>query len=369
MPLAPIVNGAFLSNEIHFGDNIVAGGPFIGLASIPNTTLVTQTYTGLSIAGVGAAQYSVPLGQFPVVVNPGQSAIVQVNFSPTGGSTLATATLGTNTTFAPTLDLKGLNAGIAAAQAFPYFAFPTIKVGLSSTFNLVQISNLSNAIINVTNIAFATGTDFFTVGAPVVPFNIPANGQSTAFGVQFIPTVIGGRNDLLGITAGGVLNQVPYSGIGSTLQSAFSLTGGTQGTLFAVSGNSGVSNPAILIAAPNNLNCEEASSFVKLHDFGIPNREKQLMRIRGHYEDLGVATVTFTAKGKRQGQPDENIQVSVVIGSIAADGWIREFTSEPVPVTAELVQITVSRAGNSGPASLIDYMPEFEPKGEVIGGT
>jgi hypothetical protein len=305
-------------------------------------------------------------------MNPGQSVIIEVDYTPSSGienavvtATFQGSTPGNPTTFI-TIPLLGTQAGTNFAQPFPNLIFPTTKVGQTSTYANAVIVNTAQVNMTVTSIAMVTGTDFFIVGAPVVPFTINVGAQSAAFSIQFIPTVVGSRNDTLNVVAGGNTASIGVSGLGATLQSAFSLSGGTQGMLFAFPG---ASAPLILIANPASLNTEEASSWVKLHDFQLPNIEKQWMRIRGHYEDLGPATISFQLRARRVGKPDEIIIVSKAIGTAFADGWIREFATEPTPVSGELVQITASRLANSGPVSLIDYMPSYEPKGEVISGT
>jgi hypothetical protein len=329
---------------------------------------ITLGSSGASFIGANAADYSFPAGQIPVTLQPGQSALISVTFTPSGLG-LRSATLSLATSIGPivSVTLLGTGSNTALAAAFPTdLNFPNTKVGLSTTFANMQIVNMFNASVTVTAIALVTGTDFFLVGAPIPPFVILQGGSSAVFSVQFSPTLVGARNDTLNITVAGNAAATHVGGVGSVLQSAFNLTGATQGALFAFPGGG---LPLILLAAPTNLNSEEAGSFVKLHDFQIQNLEKQVMRIRGHYEDLGVATVSFTCKAKRLGQSDETIVVAVPIGTVAADGWIREFISEPTPVTGELVQITVSRLALGGPVSIIDYCPVFEPKGEVIGGT
>jgi len=365
---ATVINGLF-SDGIILWQSVGGPATFDGFACVPNTTNQTQTFTGATLSGSNPGDFTVPAGQFPVTVNPNQTALIHVSVTPPGGvSHIALVTINTNTVFAPNFQVTFNQFGTQYGQPMPsILGFPTTKVGQVSTFANYQIFNTGNAILYVTNITLTTGTDFFIVGAPIVPFNIPIGGSSAVFTIQFIPTVVGARNDILTVTGTGVADSSgSLTGIGSTLQSAFNLTGGTQGSLFALSGGG---NPLILLANPNSLNTEEPGSFVRLHDWQMPNYEKKLMRIRGHYEDLGPATISFKARSRRIGEPDDVIQVPVVIGTAFADGWLREFTSEPCPLSGELIQLTCSRAANSGPVSIIDYIPEFEPAGEVIGGT
>lgn len=370
---ATVINGVYNVNGTSVNwPSVVGAGPFDGYALVPNIQPTAQTFTAATISGGSApGDFTVDPTQFPVTVPAGQTAIIKARFAPTaGGFRTGFMNITTNSAYTPQVYLIGIQAvGVTPGTAFPYTQFPNTKVGLSTTLANVQINNTSNGAITVSGIAFTTGTDFFLVGAPVPPFVILQSGSSIVFSVQFSPSVVGNRIDTLNITTsgvGGTVVQTTFQGNGTTLQSAFNLTGATQGTLFAFPG---AGSPLILLANSADLNSEEAGSFIKLHDFQIQNLEKQVMRIRGHYEDLGVATATFTLKAKRVGQPDETTFLATQIGTVAADGWIREFVSEPVPVTGELVQITVSRAAGGGPVSIIDYCPVFEPKGEVVGGT
>jgi len=380
---ALVINGVYFSYNMTWS-NVVVAGPCTGVCLIANTLNIPVTLNSGAISGAAAARFSLPGGQFPVTLQPNQTAVIQVAFDGAPGTlvfptsfsaVLAIAT--SNSNFNPLQNLTGIVTGTGnqfGGQTFPSntVGFPTTKIGQTVTLSQFRISSTANNVIRITNIALVTGTDFFLTGAPIVPFNINPFAVSPLFGIQFTPTVAGGRNDTLNVTiddgAGGHISTVAVllQGTGSTLQSAFNLTGATSSTLFGVSGSA---SPLVLLASPSNLNCEEPGSLVKLHDFGIINLEKQWMRIRGHYEDLGAATVSFKLRSRRQGKPDDVQTVNTPIGTAFADGWIREFVSEPTPVSGELIQITIIRAGNAGPVSLIDYVPEYEPKGAVIGGT
>jgi hypothetical protein len=293
-----------------------------------------------------------------------------VFFTPGGaGSRTSFINITSLTTFAPSGFLNGSQNGPGGGQPFPSdITFPNTKLGTATNFANAQIVNVANAQITVSSIAFATGTDFFLINPPITPFNIPAGGKSAVFTIRFIPTAVGARNDTLNVvtTTPGFTLIAVVSGTGTVLQSAFTLAGTSQDTLFAFPGSG--TGPVVLRASPLDLNCEESGSFLRMHDLGQIDQEKQVLRVRGHYEDLGVATITITATSRRLGKPDQVSVKNVSIGSAAADGWVREFLAE-VNITGELVQLKVSRAANSGPVSIIDYIPEFVSKGEVIGGT
>lgn len=342
---ASVIAGVYNVNGTSINwPSVVGAGPFDGYALVPNTQSTSQTFTGATISGGGApGDFTFDPTQFPVGVPAGQTAIIKVRFAPTAaGFRTSFMNIATNSAYAPQVYLIGIQAvGVTPGTAFPYTQFPNTKVGLSTTLANVQINNTSNGAITVSGIAFTTGTDFFLVGAPVTPFVIPLGGSSVVFSVQFIPSVAGNRIDTLNITtsgAGGVVVQTTFQGNGTTLQSAFNLTGATQGSLFAFPGSGA---PLILLSDPNDLNTEEVGSFVKLHDYQIPNLEKQTMRVRGHYEDLGLANLIISARSRRVGQLDEISSTTVPIG-LTGDNWIREFVGE-VEVTGELVQLTFSR--------------------------
>jgi hypothetical protein len=365
---ATIISGIWSSPTIIFTGTDAAGLAETGFCVVPNTQNGPITITAGNIT-FGTATFSVPAGQFPVTLNPNQSVIIQVTMTQPADSLGKSGNLNlvTNTPYSPNVALSLIAGNPNLADFFPsLLSFPITKVGQSSTFANAVIVNTQNTPLTVSNIALTTGTDFFIVGAPVVPFVMGPSTTTAPFSLQFTPTVVGSRLDTITVTSNNGPEARMLSGVGSTLQSAFNLTGGTQGSLFALSGG-GV--PLILLANPNSLNTEEPGSFVRLHDWQMPNYEKKLMRIRGHYEDLGPAIISFKARARRVGQPDEIIQANIAIGTAFADGWLREFTSEPVPLSGELIQLTCSRAANSGPMSIIDYTPEFEPAGEVIGGT
>lgn len=375
---ATVINGTFYGGGLLW--TAVVGGSYKGYTIFGvSNNYPTQTFLSYNIGGSFASEYSCPAGQFPVTVNPNQSVIIEVDFAPLGlGQRWGTGVNFTNLTLVnsggpnpaqvlPALLFgTGVSAGNGLAQAYPDGTFPNTKLGQVTGLTPVVIVNNNSVAATVTALGLTIGTDFSLAGAPIVPFTIPVGGASAAFTINFAPTVVGSRGDTLSVTTAVGTSTIGLTGYGTTLQSAFNLTGALQGTLMAFPGNN---SPVILQVIAGNGNSESSGLFTRLHDFAMPNQEKQLMRIRGHYEDLGPATITFTARSRRVNQPDEIISVSIPIGTAFADGWVREFTSEPTPINGELIQLTGSRAANSGPVSLIDYMPVFEPKGEVIGGT
>jgi len=367
---ATVIAGLFGTDQLAWVPQAV-GQPAVGITLVPNNQPVSVTLTGAVVSGAQAADFTVDPGQFPVVVNPGQTAIIEVTATPSAlGARNALLTITTNRTgFVPSFPLiTSGNNTVPDARLFPSntLYFPTTKVGSVSDFVQARIVNLWNADVTVTSIAITTGVNFSIVSAPATPFLLPRGTVSALITIEFAPTVVGSLNDAISVTVNGVnTTGSALQGTGSVLTSAFPLSGGTTGALFAFPG---VAFPMIRLANIDDLSTEEASSIFRMHDFQQPNLESQLLRVRGHYEDLGVAAITITAETRRKGKPNSIVSDAISIGTIAADGWVREFIGD-LNISGELIRITVGRAANSGPVSIIDYCPMLEPKGEVIEGT
>lgn len=362
---APVISGLYSSASITWQGSPV-GQASVGVCAIPNIYGVPVTLgAGPSIIGPNAADFTVLAGQLPVTLQPGQTALISVQFAPFAlGARTATLSILVSIGLLAVVQLSGTAVNTAYAEGFPSdLNFPNTKVGLSTTFANMQIVNLFNAAVTVTAIGLTTGTDFFIVGAPITPFVLLQGASSAVFSIQFSPTVVGSRNDTLNVTVAGNIASSHLGGIGSVLQSAFNLTGATQGSLFAFPGGG---LPLVMLSDPSDLNTEEVGTCSKLHDYQIPNLEKQTMRVRGHYEDLGPAVVTITARSRRIGQPDESVSTQVSIGTLAADGWIREFVGE-LEITGELIQISFSRGSGPWSASEPDAFVINPTLGSVYG--
>ena len=366
-----ILNGIYGDNNAPIWGNplnALLNTPIDGFLIINNQLNTTDTFNAPVISGPNAAQWSVPGGQFPFSLNPGQSAVflVQVTLAAANVAYSATLSVPRNLGTSPTYALTTFPGGAVFLMPTVVYS-PLTKVGQTSQFNNLALINSGNSAVNINSIALSVGTNFSLLSVPFTPFGLNPGADSALFGVQFNPTVTGYQQDSVVFTTSGteVTTTPNQIGFGSVLQSAYNLTGGTTGTLFAFP-NQG--QPLIKIANAANLNSEEAGSFVKLHDFQIQVNEKQLLRVRGHYEDLGPATITIMAVTRRIGEPDMVVTQAVAIGTAFADSWVREFTGD-LNITGELIQLTVSRAANGGPVSIIDYIPEVVAKGEVIKGT
>lgn len=350
------------------------GSPSTLFIMFANNGAIAITCAGpATITGTNAADWTIPVGVFPFTIPPGQTALIPVVFTPSGGGARS-ANVGIPST-GPTLSVPvtGTGGANASAQPDPSVLFPSTIVGNTNEFDFFTIVNTSGTPVTISQIRLTTGVDYTLVFLPSLPFVIPAGGASPTFGVQFTPTLAGVRTDKLNVgwytnTASGT-NFVDLQGTATVLVSAFTMIGATQGLLMAFP-NAGA--PLVKVANPNSLNSEEAGAFVRLHEFMQSNTEKHLLRVRGHYEDLGVASFIITAKTVQFVNGVRKITTyasqPVNIGTIAADAWPHEFIGE-VEITGEMIQLTFSRGANSGPVSIIDYVPEFETKGEVIGGT
>lgn len=247
----------------------------------------------------------------------------------------------------------------------PNLSFPAIGIGDTETFpDDIVIRNISTVPIQIVTLAFTSGLSFAMVGGgPALPIVLAPGAASVPIQVSFTPTAAGSISDsLIATLDSAATTPLLLNGTGNQITPAFNLSGKTSGTLFGFPGE-------IRQADPANLDTEEVCSFTKMHDFGIIINEKQVLRVNGHYQDLGEATITIRAETRRKGQPNSVETADVVIGTVGAtDEWVRSFYGE-INITGELIQLQVSRAPGSGPVSIIDYTPELETKGEVVAGT
>lgn len=104
-----------------------------------------------------------------------------------------------------------------------------------------------------------------------------------------------------------------------------------------------------------------------------PGYEKVLRRVELYYKDIGVCTsLTLTVKAWRpQLNPPlggyDTQSDTISIGSVVAGG--KELSAYfDVNLSGELIVMSLTRAANSGPCSIIGFMPQFEDAGEKVEG-
>jgi hypothetical protein len=378
---ASLIGGLYQTLTMFFGGIPSVGATEVGFCLVPNATAAPITITSLSFAGPGGANFNnAVFGQLPVTVPSGQSVILSIGYTTPAGGGTQTGTLVCNTSSGslPTVNLSG-TSGANKIDAFPSVMFPPVKVGQSLPLAIFQIVNNSLTNNTLTALAMQTGTDFAISGGPALPLTLGAQASSSPFSIVFTPTTTGVRTDNLLTTNVNGVTQIPVSGTGTTLQSFDNLGPPTPAGALLMAFRGNTFPPVILFTQQNNLpaqlvntDCEEAASGLKITDFGRPNNENEVLRVRLHYVDLGPATMFITLQTRRQdvtpAQLGTQLQTKTFnIGTAAADEWPRQVTVD-FNITGELVQINIGRNAANGPVMIIDYSTEWVPKGEVLEG-
>lgn len=321
--------------------------------------LTLGTAAGVGPASITELAYGIDeLNEFSVLA--GLAAVVSA-YSVTGGS-LGLLAFGTSILKADPSNLACEEA--ASLTQTTNFAEPFVEktpIQLRLKYedrgaSLISVSVTSGGVTSVSpNVVIGTvGADNYVKDA-ILPFHVEG---------EFAEAVI-----YVGANAGPVsITELDYGidewseftvlGGLPAVVSAFSVTGTPLG-LFAF-------GTGILKADPSNLDCEEAASFVKTHDFQLSGFEKHVPYVTLKYEDLGVAAFSLSAKSKREtiaGSP-----ATVSIGTVGADRLIK-WAQTNISINEEIVEFTLSRTALSGPLSFTEQMFRHEQRGEVREGT
>ena len=323
--------------------------------------------TALSFSGTDAALFTVQSApSLPVALMPGESQVITIRFAPVStGVKSATLVVDSDAWNAP-VDVNLAGSGVAAGTKTlsvdpSSWDFGSIKTSTSSDEKLLVITNTGTTDVQVTTLNFASP---FAAGstAPGLPATITP-GNTLSFGAIFSPSVAGYQEAAAGASVVSDAAASPFdvllSGTGFNITPAFELTDNIPGVFLGFVLGSVV---VVKKADPTDLNCEETALFKKLHDFNLPGFEKTLHRTRFRYENLGVATVNVKATSVR-----DSVNVNKVIGTGGADEKVRNSIAD-LNISHDLIEIEFSRAASSGPLSITEYTPRFEPKGEVIEG-
>ncbi|RMF62199.1 MAG: choice-of-anchor D domain-containing protein, partial [Calditrichaeota bacterium] len=154
----------------------------------------------ISLLGTNASEFSVSIGG-EFVLAPGQSQAVDVNFSP-GSEGAKTATLRIESNDPDENPLDVVVSGNAVTTPIPDIAvnptshdFGDVQVDQASN-QMVEVSNVGAADLNVTSIAItgADSTDFSV--ADTTPFTLAA-GASKTMEVSFTPHTVGTKSAAL----------------------------------------------------------------------------------------------------------------------------------------------------------------------------
>ncbi len=306
----------------------------------------------------------------PVNIPVDGSVIVTLRFSPDAvqaeTGTVSWVHNGINTPRVDSLSGTGVVAGTIALSVDPSsHDFGTQKTTVATAEKLFTVENTGtvDVIISAVNFAapFSTGGTTLSLPLTLTP------GSTDQFGVIFTPTAEG---DITKAAGASVVSDaatdpvdIELTGEGILIVPAFILTGATQAFLLGFfKPSTGVS--VVKQADASDLNCEEAGSFKRLHDFGVPGVEKHVKRVRFRYEDEGAVVVTVQLDSAR----DAAVSQAVSIGSAGAGSVLKNAFAN-IQMSHDLVEVKFSRAADGGPFVMTEYDPRIEPGGEVIEAT
>ena len=196
-------------STVHFG-NVVIGQSETAVVVLTNSGETRVTVSAINWSG---PQFAASAPNLPLIIPAGQSASVNVTFSPSAtGWTPGTVTFASNASD-PTLQLAVRGTGVTSTGlgASPSsVSFGQVTVGASSTVPVV-LTNLRSYKVKIS--AFqATGSGFSVTG-PALPITLSA-GQSITLQSTFVPPSAGMSAGSVFIS-GPNLN-VPLTGMGTT---------------------------------------------------------------------------------------------------------------------------------------------------------
>jgi hypothetical protein len=200
----------------------------VGVSSTAQiVTLTNQGNGALMIANIQITGDFAQTNNCPASVAANASCTFNVVFTPTAtGTRSGTLTITDNASGSPhSVALSGTGLGTPAVALSPATpTFPSEPVGVSSTAQIVTLTNQGNGALTIANIQI-TGDFAQTNNCPA---SVAANASCT-FNVVFTPTATGTRSGTLTITdnASGSPHSVVLSGTGNDFTIAISPTSET----------------------------------------------------------------------------------------------------------------------------------------------
>lgn len=192
---APVGQLALNPPSLNFG-NIALGGN----ATLPVTvTNSGQASVHISQVSTTDAQFAVSGFSIPATLNPGQSATLQVKYSPTAAvPTSGSISLVSDIQGSPTiLSLFGKGAQAAIVVSPASLNFGNVAVS-TSKLQTVTISNTGNASLNITQASLSAAN--FSISGFATPVTIPA-GQSSTLNITYSPQSSGAVSGSLSLTS------------------------------------------------------------------------------------------------------------------------------------------------------------------------
>jgi Abnormal spindle-like microcephaly-assoc'd, ASPM-SPD-2-Hydin len=204
-----------------------AGTLAFGNVNVKTTSTQTLTLTSSGTAAVTVnaatltgAGFTMSGATFPLTLNPGQAATLQVSYSPTAdGSATGSITLSSNSSSGGTSTVSLSGTGISPQLTLSSGALAFGNVAVNSTgAQTLTVTSSGTAALTI-NSATLSGTGFKMSGAT---FPVTLNpGQTVSFQVSFAPTTAGsatGTITLSSNSASGTTSTVSLTGTGVSSQ-------------------------------------------------------------------------------------------------------------------------------------------------------
>ncbi len=279
---------------VDFG-SVTVGTTAVRTSTVSNTSrspiVITQTQTGTSA-------FTVTGQKMPLTLAPGQSAVLQIAYSPqSGGSSESRVVLASNQVrSSTTFGLRGTAIMGGRLNLNPTsISFGNVPMGQTQTQS-ATLSNPGKAPITVSSIV-ASGKGF-SLAAQNLPLTLPAGG-STNIGVNFTPAATGASSGTVSVIARVSANlpkrPITFGGRGRETQVAFnsfnSASSVTVATVVSVSLSGTGMGAGQLAVLPTSL----ALGSVKI---GASQTQSATL-INSGSSDLTVRQATVTGKGFR----------------------------------------------------------------------
>lgn len=342
---------------LSFGGGGFAGNPPI--AGVINSITLSDVHFVLS--GI-----SLPANVFPATPFASGSVSWTVTLTATGvGVIHATMTVVTSLgTFVVPLTATAVAPGTELSFGSGTVVFPSDIVGAVDNVNLEVFNNTAG---NITITAILFTDDQITSSEPL-PVTIPAGG--------FLPAVpFQATHALLG-TIAGVITFVTGAGNVTIASSVTTvpfvevdpLLGSQRDLIFAFQDKSGQHMPD---ATDLNFGLDCLLVFNGAI-YNNPGNEKTLRRLEVYYENIGLCNqglqLTLKAWRPTLNPPAFDTQVvTISLGDASPDSSERSAFFD-VNLSGEIIVMQLVRLANTGPVSLIGFIPHFEDKGEKVEG-
>ena len=335
--------------------SVAPGGVSFGSVMIgsPVTQNVTLTSTGsapvtVSSAGVTGRGFTVSGDNFPVTLNPGEQATLEVQFNPTATGA-ATGQITVNSTSSGNPVGGVMLSGTGAEAPNPQLAvgtgavnFGSVTIGRPAT-QIVTLTSTGTSAVTVNSAAISGAS--FTVSGGSFPVTLDP-GQQLTLDVQFNPTTSGkatGQLTVNSTSSGNPVSLVSLIGIGTTLPVPKLSVASSSGAVGAVSPANRTTQSVTLTStgtAPVTVNSATVSGAgFTVSGSAFPatlNPGQQFtLDVQSNPETAGVATGNLTVKSTSADNPTASIPLSAPAATTSG----RALTVSPTSVNFSSVTI------------------------------